>query len=424
MTKFAQMDDKFIPTRDIPPVLIDKLPPQNYVVDWHDKGGYYITRGEPFVFPQKVYGALPRQRERIINTFKDRELSTGVLLSGEKGSGKTLLAKGIAKHMVELGYPALLVNRPYRGNDFAQFLTSIRQPSVVLFDEFEKVYNDEIGAQEGLLTLLDGVFPTKKLFVLTCNDKWKINDHMKNRPGRIFYMLEFQGLGGEFITEYCKDNLRESLHGYIPKLVALSGTFKAFNFDMLKAVVEEMNRYCEEPKDALVMLNIKPESFFHQKYMLGLEVNGHKVPTKMLSTKQWTGDPQEDFRLNVQFRYPLDEKKKASVEANVREQLESRSKAVAGSTPPKPVSEEAFKTLLEVSLERAEMRSLIFTSEDYVRTDALTGSLIFEIGDGQTDELEEILEESNPPKDFKKATLTLTRVYKPSYESQNPYEYL
>jgi hypothetical protein len=58
-----------------------------------------------------------------------------------------------------------------------------------------------------MLTLLDGVFPSKKLFILTCNDKWRIDKHMRNRPGCIFYMLDFKGLDADFIREYCEDRL-------------------------------------------------------------------------------------------------------------------------------------------------------------------------------------------------------------------------
>ena len=61
-----------------------------------------------------------------------------------------------------------------------------------IIDEFEKIFSGE--KQQHILTLLDGVFSTHKLFLLTCNDKWKIDSHMRNRPGRIYYMIEFEGL--------------------------------------------------------------------------------------------------------------------------------------------------------------------------------------------------------------------------------------
>ena len=70
-------------------------------------------------------------------------------------------------------------------------MQDIEQPCIILFDEFEKVYDDQ--DQEKALTLLDGVFPSRKLFIMTVNNKWRVNEHMRNRPGRIYYMLDFAG---------------------------------------------------------------------------------------------------------------------------------------------------------------------------------------------------------------------------------------
>jgi hypothetical protein len=52
-----------------------------------------------------------------------------------------------------------------------------------------------------MLTLLDSVYPSKKLFWLTCNDKWRVNFNMKNHPSRVYYMLDFGGLDETFMRE-------------------------------------------------------------------------------------------------------------------------------------------------------------------------------------------------------------------------------
>ena len=80
---------------------------------------------------------------------------------------------------------------------------------------------------------------------------------MRNRPGRIFYMIDYKGLDVNFIREYCEDNLKNKQH--IDSIANISTIFDAFNFDMLKALVEEMNRYNETPQEALRMLNVKQE---------------------------------------------------------------------------------------------------------------------------------------------------------------------
>jgi hypothetical protein len=270
----------------------DKLPPKNFIVKYNEMGDkYYLEGVEEFELPSVLYGKIVRQSERIFETFKKRPLSTGVFLEGEKGSGKTLLAKVLSRKMAEsLAGPTLIINQPYVGDTFNKFIQDITQPCAILFDEFEKVYH-EIEDQNYILTLLDGVFPSKKLFLLTCNDKYKVNNHMKNRPGRLFYMLSFDGLDREFIIEYCERTLKQSLLHHIPQVVTISKNIEKFNFDMLKSLVEEMNRYDESPKESIEMLNIKPDEFTQTQYFITVTApDGHEIPKEELHTNQWRGN--------------------------------------------------------------------------------------------------------------------------------------
>lgn len=255
MTYFIKSGSTFRVTSKESMDLHEALPAGNFVVKVDDTGRFFLERVDDFSVPVKVYGNCIKNANRIITTFNDRSGSTGVMLTGEKGSGKTLLSKKISVDLARVGVPTIIVNEQYTGDSFNTLIQSIEQPCVILFDEFEKVYDAE--HQEHILTLLDGVFPTKKLFILTCNDKWRVDTHMRNRPGRIFYMIDFRGLDAGFIAEYCEDSLSNKLH--IDRVVSLSGLFSEFNFDMLKALVEEMNRYDEDPAQAMVILNAKPE---------------------------------------------------------------------------------------------------------------------------------------------------------------------
>jgi hypothetical protein len=271
--------------------LHEALPAGNYVVkEMPMDGPLYLEHIDSFEVKGKKYGDLEKNTKRILNTFMDRPASTGVMLAGEKGSGKSLLAKNLAIEAAkELTIPCIVINAPWVGDKFNAFMQSIEQPCMVLFYEFEKVYNAE--DQEQALTLLDGVFPSKKLFVLTCNDKWRIDSHMRNRPGRIFYMLDYKGLDAAFIEEYCNDNLKTSLKHYIEKIISIAGLFGQFNFDMLKALVEEMNRYDEAPEDALKMLNTKPEFDSGNKYSIEMEIKGLPIEQDHLEQKEWDGNP-------------------------------------------------------------------------------------------------------------------------------------
>lgn len=250
------------------------LPVGNYTVKYNEMvNKFFLEMVDSFPQVKKLYGDTVKNASRILNTFMDRPNSTGVMLNGEKGSGKTLLAKTLSIEGGLMGIPTIIINAAWSGDEFNKFLQDIEQPCIILFDEFEKVYDEE--DQEKILTLLDGVFPSRKLFVLTCNDKWRVDQHMRNRPGRIFYMMDFKGLEEAFIREYCEDNLQEKQ--YIDKIVEIASLFDTFNFDMLKALVEEMNRYKETPQDAIKMLNAKPEYSDQVRYDVKMLVDGVEI---------------------------------------------------------------------------------------------------------------------------------------------------
>lgn len=267
--------------------LYKKLPVGNYTVVNDQLGNLFLETVDSFESPKKLYGDAGHNATKILSTFLDRPSSTGIMLCGEKGSGKTLLAKMLSINAAEIDVPTIIINTPYVGDKFNKFLQNITQPCIILFDEFEKVYSKE--KQEGILTLLDGVYPSRKLFILTVNDKYKVDVNMRNRPGRIYYLLDYKGLSTEFISEYCEDNLVNKKH--LTQILSLSTIFDAFNFDMLKALIEEINRFDEEPAEAIKMLNVKPEFSGKVTYDLSLIIDGVEVPDNELRSLSWTGNP-------------------------------------------------------------------------------------------------------------------------------------
>lgn len=287
MTHFFASGEKFNVASDAAIVIYDKLPTGNYLVKIDPFENLYLEAVESFSIPERLYGNTSELTKKILTTYHSRDQSTGVLLTGEKGSGKTLLAKNISKIAAENEIPTIIVNSDWHGDKFNKLLQDINQDCIVLFDEFEKVYNSK--EQQAILTLMDGVFPTKKLFILTVNDKWAVDSHMRNRPGRLFYCIEYKGVDSEFVTEYCNENLKEELLTHVSKIVRLSAMFENFTFDILKALVEEMNRFDETPEQALKYLNASPEGEVNTQYNVKIFKVG--VEQKVVYGSVFTGSP-------------------------------------------------------------------------------------------------------------------------------------
>lgn len=249
---FAQQGRTFIPHDNTKTNIHAALPPGVYVMKADMKIGLFVEQVDNFTMPTKLYGTVADDSTRVLNTFRDRSGATGLLLSGDSGSGKTLLAKQIAIDAQAAGMPVILVNDGYAGDAFSDFVQGMHQEAVFLFDEFEKTHKPE--AQQGMLTLLDGVMGSKKLFILTINDLGKMSEFLTNRPGRLYYHFVYDGLTLEFVREYALDVLvnKDNVEGVVAAAIVAG----KFSFDQLSALCAEMNRYQENASQATKRLNI------------------------------------------------------------------------------------------------------------------------------------------------------------------------
>lgn len=222
----------------------DVIPPKTYTIRFAKMRGFFLEAHTNLTVPEKVYGPHAEKAEKVLRSFKIMERNLGVILSGDKGIGKSMFSRLLCDMAVAAGYPVLIADNYYPGID--DYLESIQQEIVVLFDEFDKTFaglkagENEADAQSKLLSLFDGLSMGKKLFVITCNNINRLSDYLVNRPGRCHYHFRFAYPNSNEIEVYLKDHLDEKYYGEINQVISFAGKVN-LNYDCLRAIAFELN---------------------------------------------------------------------------------------------------------------------------------------------------------------------------------------
>ena len=230
----------------------DKLPAKTFEIEEQPFGRIVFKERENLKVVEKLYGNYEKTANHIIKGFENINRNMGVILSGDKGLGKTITAKLICQKLNSKGYPVIVINKAFDNMD--KIISSLDQEVIILFDEFDKMFaskdsvydedNDDTRhsrnmRQMQLLSLLDGTNNNKKLFILTCNDIWEISQLFINRPGRCHYHIRFDYPQEEEINEYLNDNILPEYQKEINNILNFS-TKMRLNYDCLRAICFEI----------------------------------------------------------------------------------------------------------------------------------------------------------------------------------------
>lgn len=231
---------------------LNKLPAKghNYVIKY-DKPpygiGFYLAEEDSFKpTKSKIYGDFDKKTTQIVEAYKKSNKSIGVILSGDKGLGKTLFAKELAQKFQQENMPVILANKGYKG--IGSFISNIKQDSMILFDEFEKNFtpddnkglDNETEDQSSMLSIFDGVSEQKHLYVITVNDIFNLSEYFLNRPGRFMYAIRLEYPDTKQIKEFLNDSLNDDAKDQINSIIKFSYRV-LLNYDTLAAIVFQLN---------------------------------------------------------------------------------------------------------------------------------------------------------------------------------------
>lgn len=256
---FIKSGDKVFVEKLPEGIRTESLKAKLYSIEFTKDTGFYLLEiADKYTLPEKTYGNYKKAAERVIETHNRKLGNTGILLTGIKGTGKTLFMKFIANQLLEQNTPVIQVNKPYHGEEIFNFVENIGNCAII-FDEFGKNYKNYdngngLPTQVGLLSLLDGLGNHKRMHLFTENELSTISEYLINRPGRVHYHFKYSRLTDEIIREFCVDKgVPEDI---ILELLQLATKMRVLSFDTISCLVNEWLYYGGKLEDHIHILNV------------------------------------------------------------------------------------------------------------------------------------------------------------------------
>ena len=193
--------------------VVESIPPAVYNIQFDRDGIHLIHLLDKFDLPTTFFGDVENQHDILITDYRKAAVgkkSTGALLAGVKGNGKTLLMEKVSNTLISMDIPVINIEENIPAFILRKVIRSVG-PCCVLFDEFEKNYSPSIPDSErkstyqaDLLTLFSDSSLKGVMFIMASNDVSAINPMFLTRPGRLKRMITFTSPGFEHFTQVAK----------------------------------------------------------------------------------------------------------------------------------------------------------------------------------------------------------------------------
>lgn len=127
--------------------LIDHVPALVYRAHLGPRGIIMGKDRARFSLPPYRFGKHKDYIAQIKSSYDLLGNNNGILLYGDKGAGKSLLAEEVGNWMITKGLPVIMVSEPMDASELSIIIKAVG-PCMVYFDEFGKVYHDVVTREQ------------------------------------------------------------------------------------------------------------------------------------------------------------------------------------------------------------------------------------------------------------------------------------
>lgn len=277
--------------------IVETFPGGVFSLKFHpEQGSWFDKEGDIRINLDNVYGDHVDYADLFYKGYCSRDRSTGVLLTGLKGTGKTLISKILSRKFIERGLPVILIDRPLPPSVISDMLGKIETECMIIIDEFEK--NFEIEDQNRLLSFLDGTYSSKRMVVVIANDVEDLTPYILDRPNRMLFRKHFSGLTVKELNDFLDRKLGDELPGLRAELINYVKLHHQVTYDIVNNIVEVCKLFDCGLLQAMDILNIPGKGNISVPVKITLFGDRKKLIDYFIEVSGNYDDPKDFIRNN------------------------------------------------------------------------------------------------------------------------------